>query len=457
MSLKSKKKRRRILFGHGGGPAPASCAVIEGGVKEAEKLGLECYGIPFGFQHLREGDISRLFRITTEMVDGISYHGGTFMPTARASLIGDPNFARSVVRACREMQAPIDFLAFAGGDDTGGSLNAAQQAAIDIGYLLGVVHYNKTIDNDYRGPALSDNTYGADSAAEEGADDIVALVKENVSNPDRVFVLEIMGRHAGWLAWMAAMKAWNRPRVSCYRYPERGSGPLLTLIPELFPKKVPLRAIVRAGVGAQLKSLMKFGECGAVLTAEGIPYCCTEESVKDLLEDIPLDDHGHPRLKEVTFVPEFAKLIKGSLKEIGVRNFSGGTIDVTPVEAGYGRLRCGCPSEIDRKHGLAIGKASIRWLLAGNSGATTWYRPAKDGKKGQVLYRPFSKSIDPESGRMPTQMLDLRRYRRLFEDGPPFLTRADLENPSLISLTGLKRDEFESYFGEAVEILEHVA
>jgi 6-phosphofructokinase 1 len=180
-----------------GGDCPGLNAVLRGVVLAAEKLGWEVIGFKDGF----EGLLPPEHYIVLDRVrsSGIMPLGGTILGTTNrghfVAKVGSGNRAvvpAEVIEQSREVldRLQVKALIIVGGD---GSMNTAlqlQEAGINC---IGVP---KTIDNDLEATAM---TFGFDSAVATVADALDRLHTTATSHK-RVMVLEVMGRHAGWIA-----------------------------------------------------------------------------------------------------------------------------------------------------------------------------------------------------------------------------------------------------------------
>lgn len=189
------KKRIGILTS--GGDCPGLNAVIRGVVRAADKLDWEVVGFVDGFEGLLQpGDYRILDRHSTAL---IMPQGGTILGTTNKghfiSKIGGGQkvgVAPETIENARELiqRLRIDGLILVGGD---GSLTTGLQL-YEAGFpIIGVP---KTIDNDLEATAM---TFGFDSAVACVADALDRLQTTGISHK-RVMVLEVMGRHAGWIA-----------------------------------------------------------------------------------------------------------------------------------------------------------------------------------------------------------------------------------------------------------------
>lgn len=195
---------RRVLVLTGGGDAPGLNAVLRAFVKTATDLGLEVLGSEDGFQGLIE-DPTRVVPLTRESVRGILPKGGSILgcsnrahPFAHVELGPDGtertvDVSERVKEKLQELE--IDILVLVGGDGT-----------MDIGMRfakmgVSVIGIPKTIDNDL---AATDLTFGLDTAVTTATWAIDTL-HSTAEAHDRVMILEVMGRDAGWIALLAGV------------------------------------------------------------------------------------------------------------------------------------------------------------------------------------------------------------------------------------------------------------
>jgi len=193
----------RLALSTGGGDAPGLNAVIRTVVLSAIGRGWEVLGIKRGFAGLLgEDDVVSL---TRESVRGIAHMGGTILRTTNR---GNPfkwprqkadgtfeEVDRSDEMVATARQMGIDALIAIGGD---GTLSIADQLS-DKG--MNIVGVPKTIDNDVAGTIT---TFGFDTAVNTALEAIDRL-HTTAESHDRVLVIEVMGRHAGFIALHAGL------------------------------------------------------------------------------------------------------------------------------------------------------------------------------------------------------------------------------------------------------------
>jgi phosphofructokinase-like protein len=191
-------ERLKIAVNTGGGDAPGLNAVIYAVTMASYRRGWEVYGIHTGYTGLLDTD--QITRLTPEKVVGIVSLGGTILGTTNK---GDP-FNMAVKNAFGEIEVRdvseriltnfkrlgLDVLIAIGGD---GSLLIANRFA-QLG--MPVLCVPKTIDNDLASTVI---TFGFDTAVSTATEAIDKL-HSTASAHERVMIVEVMGRYAGWIA-----------------------------------------------------------------------------------------------------------------------------------------------------------------------------------------------------------------------------------------------------------------
>lgn len=199
---KSGKRIKRLAVNTGGGDAPGLNAVIRAVTASACKLGWEVYGLRDGYGSFLGGE--PLMKLDKKAVRGISHLGGTILGTTnknnpfetKVRLPGmkrDRLAAKVIVERFQEMG--FDGLIAVGGD---GSLRIAAGLK-KLG--LSVIGVPKTIDNDL---AHTHRTFGFDTAVQTATEAIDKLYAGAAAH-ERVMVVEVMGRYAGWIALHAGL------------------------------------------------------------------------------------------------------------------------------------------------------------------------------------------------------------------------------------------------------------
>src|SRR3954454_11671952 len=190
----------RIGMLTGGGDCPGLNAVIRAATRRLIDGGAEPVGVLRGWRGMIDG----LFRpLGQEAISGILPRGGTILRTSRTNPFSEDGGLEAVQKSFGQ----LDGLIAIGGEDT---LGVAARLHVEHG--LPVIGVPKTIDNDL---AATDQTFGFDTAVSIATDAIDRL-HTTAESHQRVLLVEVMGRHAGWIALHAGL----------------ASGAHLTLVPE---------------------------------------------------------------------------------------------------------------------------------------------------------------------------------------------------------------------------------
>ena len=178
----------------GGGDCPGLNAVIRAIVRTAElDPGSSCVGFRRGWAGVIEGDAFELTRAATV---GILARGGTILGTSRTNPFAGGSDRSEQIRTVLAREN-VDALIAIGGEDTLGVAGRLTELGI------AVVGVPKTIDNDLGGTEV---TFGFHTAVQIATDAIDRL-RTTAESHDRVMVVEVMGRHAGWIAAYSGLAA----------------------------------------------------------------------------------------------------------------------------------------------------------------------------------------------------------------------------------------------------------
>jgi len=238
----------------GGGDCPGLNSVIRAVVRKAINDGQEVVGLRYGWKGLLEKDIVTL---NLRSVSGILPKGGTILGTSRTNPYKKdkgPQIAKENFKALG-----LDALVAIGGEDTLGVASKLSQEGLP---LVGVP---KTIDNDL---GATDVTFGFDTAVNIVMECIDRL-HTTAESHDRIMVVEVMGRHAGWIAAYAGI----------------AGGADYILIPE-----IPID--IQEVCGSIQKRHERGKNFSIVVVSEGAFF--KEENL--CLQEKKLDEFGHVRL-----------------------------------------------------------------------------------------------------------------------------------------------------------------
>ena len=194
-------KPRRIGVLTSGGDAPGMNAAVRAVARTCLHLGIECVGIRRGYSGLINGDV---FPLDYETSSSLIRRGGTVLYTARSKEFVTEEGQQKAAATCKFLG--LDGVVGIGGDGTFRGLLALSRQGVSVVGIPG------TIDNDI---ACTEYTIGLDTACNTAIDAIDRL-QDTMQSHERCSVVEVMGRHAGYLALNVA--------VAC--------GALAVLIPE---------------------------------------------------------------------------------------------------------------------------------------------------------------------------------------------------------------------------------
>ena len=294
----------------GGGDCPGLNAVIRAVVIKASQNNIKVIGIKNGWKGLVKIDVVDL---GPDSVRDILNRGGTILGTSRTNPYKKPEDVRSVIENYRKLN--LDALVAVGGEDTLGVANKLNKENKGVN----VVCCPKTIDNDL---SATDYTFGFDTAVNIATEAIDRL-RTTAESHHRVMVVEIMGRHAGWLALYSGI----------------ASGANIILIPEV--------PVDLDEVAAILTKRKEDGhEYSIVAAAEGAQF----KAGQVVLKERELDSFGHVRLGGI------AETLAGEIeKRTGIETRT----------AVLGHIqRGGTPSAFDRFLGTRFGLKAMDLVIS---------------------------------------------------------------------------------------------
>lgn len=245
----------------GGGDAPGLNAVIRAVVRKLIANNHQVIGIREGWKGLLDCNFEPLDR---NSVSGILHRGGTILATSRTNIYKVKDGEAILIKNMNDNG--IEALVAIGGEDTLGIASKLVKAGVKV------VGVPKTIDNDL---SATDFTFGFDTAVNVATEAIDRL-HTTAESHNRVIVVEVMGRHAGWIAIYSGM----------------AGGADIILVPEK-PFKI-------EDVCETLKKRHAGGKSFSIVVAsEGAKLLTDETSDKDgsfILSSMKTDSFGHVKL-----------------------------------------------------------------------------------------------------------------------------------------------------------------
>ncbi|MGB4441901.1 MAG: 6-phosphofructokinase [Coriobacteriia bacterium] len=388
MSDKSPIKRVGMLFS--GGPAPAANAVISAAAISFLNNGIEVIGFYDGYEGLEnysedspliEGQ--HYIRLTRNDVSAIRNRKDIILRTSRANPGKPVGSAGDLADAQRNAKLravyaafeayEIDALVSIGGDDTLKTANYIKELQNVVGGLrpIRVVHLPKTIDNDYYG---IDWTFGFFSAAHFAATEIRNL-SADARSTQVWYVLEIMGRKAGWLTYAAGIAGEATRMISV-----EDCGAVFDA-----------RAEAEELVDLMLHRESDGRRYGIICIAEGLA-----DHLPDDMRPQTTDEHGNLKLGEAQVGRVLAREMERVYEErTDIK------IKVRAKQLGY-EVRCAEPSAFDVLLGTQLGVGAYRALV--EKGLTGVMVSVED--QLSLKYVPFDMLIDPETMKTKVRFID---------------------------------------------------
>ncbi len=302
---------KRIAILTGGGDCPGLNPAIRGVVLKAHKLGYECVGIQEGWKGMINGTAVPVGPADVQEIIG---KGGTILGTSRTNPYKKEGGVQGVLDSFKKLD--LHALVALGGEDTLGVANKLYKE-----HKLNVVGVPKTMDNDLD---ATDFTFGFDTAATL-AMEAVERLRDTGRSHRRIMVLEVMGRHAGWVALYTAI----------------GGGADYLCLPERPVDIKEMCAKVKAAHAARKVAIVVASE------AVDIPGEKKEEQ---------LDEFGHMILKDRGVAERLAKIIETETK-----------IETRTAVIGH-MQRGGPPTMFDRILGTRVGVKAADLVHEGKFG-----------------------------------------------------------------------------------------
>jgi len=317
----------------GGGDCPGLNPTIKGVVTRAADFGIEVLGLQNGWASLT-GNAPDAKVLSVDDVRPIIKTGGTILHTSRTNAYdkSHPEYIKNLEKNVAALE--LDALVAIGGDDTLSVASRLTKGDL-ISTPINCVGVPKTMDNDVFG---TDQCFGFDTATTLAMDAIERL-RDTADSHNRVLILEVFGRKAGWTALYSAIAA-NADYV---------------LVPERNPADL-------EGLFAKLREVKKRRNYALVVVAEGADHpdldSWADEIAKGLNgtrlgeSSVEIDSFGHPILKERRVGDWCAYQVKKEL------NWD------TRVSVMGHLMRGGQPTLTDRILGARFGVAAAEYVHA---------------------------------------------------------------------------------------------
>lgn len=332
----AKAQARNAFYAQSGGVTAvinaSACGVIETCRKHKNKIG-KVYAGRHGIVGALTEDLIDTTKESAAAIRALRHTPAGAFGSARYKLKKYEDNPAQYARLIEVFKAhDIGYFFYNGGGDSADTCLKVSQLAEKMGYPIQAIHVPKTVDNDL---PLTDCCPGFGSVAKyvavsirEAGFDVASMAKTST----KVFVMEVMGRHAGWIAAAGGLAA-----------AQDGEAPHIILFPEI--------AFDAAKFCARVKEIVeKYGFC-AVVVSEGV-----KNADGKFLSDAGLRDaFGHAQLGGVG--PVIAQLVKDKL---GYK-YHWAVADYLQRAARH------IASKVDVDQAYAVGKAAVELALKGHN------------------------------------------------------------------------------------------
>ncbi len=328
--------RKNLFYAQSGGPTAVinatACGVIETARQHRNRIG-KVYAGRSGILGALEEDLIDVNRESVRAISALRHTPGAAFGTARFKLKGLEESAAEYERLIEVFRAhDIGYFLYNGGNDSMDTAHKVSQLSTELGHPIACIGVPKTVDNDL---PITDNCPGFGSVAKyiavstlEAALDVRSMARTST----KVFILEVMGRHAGWIAAAGGLAG-----------EDRDDPPQIILFPEIAFDEAAFLARVRA-------SVEKNDYC-VIVASEGARY----EDGRFLADSGTRDAFGHVQLGGVGQV--LAQLVR---RELGYK-YHYAIADYLQRSARH------LASAVDAEQAYAVGRAAVELALDGQT------------------------------------------------------------------------------------------
>ncbi len=362
----AKSKIKNAFYAQSGGVTAvinaSACGVIETARKFPKKIG-KIYAGRNGIIGALTEDLIDTSKESVAAIKALRHTPSGAFGSCRYKLKSLEQNRREYERLIEVFKAhDIGYFFYNGGGDSADTCLKVSQLAETMGYSIQAIHVPKTVDNDL---PITDNCPGFGSVAKyiavstrEASFDVASMAKTST----KVFILEVMGRHAGWIAAAGGLASIADTEI-----------PIIILFPEITFDKAKFLAKVDDNV-------KKFGYC-TVVVSEGVKSA----DGKFLADQGLKDAFGHAQLGGVA--PVVASIIKEGL---GLK-YHWGVADYLQRAARH----IASKSDVDQAY--AMGKAAVELALKGNNSVMpTVVRVSNKPYRWKVGVAPLNKVANVE-------------------------------------------------------------
>ncbi len=310
----------------------SACGLIEAARKHRDRIG-KVYAGRHGIIGALTEDLIDTSKETAAAISGLRYTPGGAFGSARYKLAGIDKNRSQYERLIAVFRAhDIGYFFYNGGNDSMDTAHKVSEIGLQLDYPITCIGIPKTVDNDL---PITDCCPGFGSAAKyiavstrEAALDVLSMARTST----KVFVLEVMGRHAGWIAAAGGLAG-----------EKSGDAPHIILFPEITFDRAQFLSKVKACVD-------KFGFC-VIVVSEGV----RNADGKFLAEAGTRDAFGHAQLGGV------GPVVAQMTQEAFGYKFHWAVADYLQRSARH------VASKVDVEQAYAVGKAALQFALQGKN------------------------------------------------------------------------------------------
>ena len=340
--------------------ASASAVILE--ARKSAKIG-KIYAGKNGILGALREELIDTSKESKKFIESLQYRPGGVFGSCRYKLKSIEDNLKEYERLIEVFKAHnIGYFFYNGGNDSADTALKISQISNKLNYPLQCIAIPKTVDNDL---AVTDCCPGFGSVAKyvvtstiEAALDVESMYESST----KVFILEVMGRHAGWIAGS-----------SCLAQDSHPGAPHIILLPEVTFNQIKFLAKVK-------ETVKKHGFC-VIVASEGIK----NSKGKFLAESDSKDAFGHSQLGGVA--PRLSELIN---KKLQLKNHWA-VADYLQRSASH------LSSGVDRAHAYEVGKKAVQYALKGLNGVMPIIkRKSSTPYKWEVVPAPLTKIANVE-------------------------------------------------------------
>lgn len=374
MDTKGYKGNTRVGMLFSGGPAPSANAVISSAALSFINARIPVYGFHYGFEFLENYDDRNRYslvegvhyEILTHEISGIRNRRGVYLKTSRANPgknikaredLDDPDKIRKLNNILKAFESlGIGYLVTIGGDDTLKTANYLSMLGMPV------IHIPKTIDNDYFGIPW---TFGYWSSVQASQEALLNL-KADAESTSSYFLVELMGRKAGWLTYAAGIA---------------GESVMMISLEDIDEEVLDIEKMAERIVDVMISREKKDKYYGVICIAEGLA-----ERLPDRYRPTEKDRHGNVILGTA----EVCRIIRDACED-NYKERTGRKKKIIYKQIGY-ETRTALPISFDVVLGAMLGYGASKLFRQGSFNSMV-----SVSDNFQVIAVPFSELIDPDT------------------------------------------------------------